>query len=172
MKKSLLALILVLLLALSACGNDSDIQDTTSTPPEQEQPNSEPTEVADSSSAVFDQIAVEIKDAHLTTDYEGNPAIVITYSWTNNSDDANMAMVTTMGNAYQGGIGLETAIVMDDPNYDSNLYSTNIQPGVTLDVQQAYVLRDTTTPVQYELEQFLNMSDTKAVKEFDITTLA
>lgn len=172
MKKSLLALILVLLLALSACGNDSDIQDTTSTPPEQEQPNSEPTEVADSSSAVFDQIAVEIKDAHLTTDYEGNPAIVITYSWTNNSDDANMAMVTTMGNAYQGGIGLETAIVMDDPNYDSNLYSTNIQPGATLDVQQAYVLRDTTTPVQYELEQFLNMSDTKAVKEFDITALA
>ena len=172
MKKSVLALVLVCLLALSACGSDSGNDSTTSAPPESKAPNSEPVEAAESSSATFDQIAVEIKDAHLTTDYEGNPTIVITYSWTNNSDDANMAMVTTVGNAYQGGIGLETAIVLDDPNYDSDLYSTQIQPGATLDVQQAYVLRDTTTPVQYELEQFLNMSDAKAVKEFDITALA
>lgn len=168
MKKSVLALVLVLSLALSACGSESEGQPSG----EPDSQNTEPADTTESSSATFDQIAVEIKDAHLTTDYEGNPAIVITYSWTNNSDDANMAMVTTMGKAYQGGIGLETAIVMDDPNYDSNLYSTSIQPGATLDVQQAYVLRDTTTPVQYELEQFLNMSDTKAVKEFDITALA
>lgn len=172
MKKIVLALILVFALALSACGSNSDDGNTTSTAPEPEAPNSEPAEPADTSSAVFDQVAVEIKDAHLTTDYEGNPAIVITYSWTNNSDDANMAMVTTVGNAYQGGIGLDTAIIMDDPNYDSDLYSTNIQPGATLDVQCAYVLRDTTSPVTFELEEFLSLTDAKAVKEFDITALA
>ena len=168
MKKSALALILVLLLALSACGGES-VEQPSEEPNAQ---NTEPASSTESSSATFDQIAVEIKDAHLSTDYEGNPAIVITYSWTNNSDDANMALVTTMGNAYQGGIGLETAIIMDDPYYDSDLYSTQIQPGATLDVQVAYVLRDTTSPVMFELEQFLNMSDAKAVKEFDITTLA
>lgn len=170
MKKLLImSLALIMCLSLAACGSGSDVQNDTSTPPA---PAEDTPEVVDSSSAEFDQVAVEIKDAHLTTDYEGNPAIVITYSWTNNSDDANMAMVTTVGNAYQDGIGLESAMIMDDPNYDGSAYSTQIQPGATLDVQVAYVLRNETSPVEFELEQFLNMTDTKAVKEFDITTLA
>ena len=180
MKKWIAALLaLAMCLALAACGGT----ETTTAPPatqapaaepdaaQEPEPTPEPEETTESSSATFDKIAVEIKDAYLTTDYEGNPAIAITYSWTNNSEDPNMALVAVSCYAYQGGIGLETAIIMNDPNYDSNLISTQIQPGATLDVQQAFVLRDETSPVEFEAEQFLNTSDTKAVKEFDLTEL-
>jgi len=66
-------------------------------------PNPEP--VLESAGSLGDY-AVDIKDATLTKDYKGNPAIVITYSYTNNGDDAKSAMVALRNVAYQNGVQL------------------------------------------------------------------
>lgn len=108
---------------------------------------------------------VEIKDAIKTTDFEGNPAIVITYTWTNNSADTTSAMASLLGKAFQDGIQLDSAIIGNDEVYNIDLYMTEIRPGVSLDIQEAFVLKSDSI-VEFEVSDWLSFAD-PATKNFD-----
>lgn len=113
--------------------------------------------------------AVEIKDAFKTTDYEGKAAIVITYTWTNNSDDTTSAMVSLMEKAFQDGVQLESAILYDVDGYDPSPYMMEIRPGVSLDVQQAFVMKSN-SPIEVEVSDLFGFAD-PATKTFDPNNL-
>lgn len=102
---------------------------------------------------------VEIKGAVLTEDFQGNPAIVITYNWTNNSEKTTSVMVAVNGNAFQDGIGLETAIIGNPDVHDGNAYMTEIRPGASLDVSLAYVLKNTSSIIEFELSELISFSN-------------
>lgn len=110
---------------------------------------------------------VEIKDAYKATDYEGKPAIVINYTWTNNSENAACAEVVFSDNAYQDGIQLETTGIMDDPEASW----TEIKPGATLDVHSVFLLRSESA-VEFELQELFSLSDQAVTKTFDLSTMA
>ena len=175
--KRLLALILVLCLsfALAACGGTPESQPPATDAPGTEAPVTEAPETeqpeAPSAAATLEEYDVEIKSAALGEDYEGNPAIMITFSWTNNSEETVMPMVAVVTRAFQGGVGLDSAIIIGNDNYDGDAYSTEVRPGTTIDVQVAYALRDETSPVEFEIEKFLGTDGSMAYKEFDITNL-
>lgn len=114
---------------------------------------------------------VEIKGAVLTEDYQGNPSIVVTYSWTNNSEKTTSAMVALDGDAFQDGIGLETAITMNSDVHDGSAYMTEIRPGASLDVTLAYVLKNTTSVVEFELSELISFSNDIVPMTFDPNTL-
>jgi len=115
---------------------------------------------------------VEIKGAALAEDNEGNPAIIINYAWTNNSEGTTSAMIALIENAFQGGIELDRAYIRNSDTYNSDNRSKDIRPGATFDVQCAFVLRDETSPVEVEISETFSFSDATATMDFDLENLS
>ena len=112
---------------------------------------------------------VEIKSSRLTEDYEGKKVIVVTYGFTNHSEDATSFMVAVTDEAFQNGIGLnETLFVKDGDPYSSDNQMKDIKTGATIDVEVAYTLNDDTTPVEIEVSELISFDDAKITKTFEI----
>ena len=141
--------------------------DTTVTQPSDS--DAEPAETAaEEDPAVADgDYAVVIGDSSLTEDYEGNPAIVVNFAFTNNGDDDANFMFATSAQAFQDGVELETAIIMDD-TFDSANSLKDVKPGSSIDVQVAYLL-DGTSDVTVEVTELISFDDTLlATKTFSV----
>lgn len=100
-----------------------------------------------------------VKSAVKCQDYAGKDAILVTYDFTNNSNDAISFDIALQANAYQDGIGLETAILEED----TDLMDVEIKPGVTKEVKKAYLLRDSSTELEIEISELISFSDDKIV---------
>lgn len=178
---AIFGLALALCAVLAACGGDTDGagQEPVSAPAETQGAETGPADAADSGSGSGEQAGsgdlgdyhVEIKGAELAEDYEGNPVIVITYAWTNNSEDTTSAMVAVAEKAFQDGVQLETAIVMDDEVYDSGANMKEVRPGTTLDIQCAYLLTSETSTVEFELTEWISFSDDVVTMDFEPANL-
>lgn len=191
MKKRTLAILILSILAIlsfTACGDSSGNSDSSETPPPpsaaQPSESEEPTESPDAEpsnepaqggemvgSGDLGDYHVEIKSATLVKDYEDNPAILITYAWTNNSEDTTSAMVTIMQKAFQDGVELETAILFDVEGYDPESSMKDVRPGTTIDVQSAFVLTSETSTVEFEITEFMSFTDDMVSMDFDPASL-
>ncbi len=149
MKKRILALLLgaAAVLSLAACGTSSGSgagkePDSSSEVSEQAASSQIPSEqvsepfggengsedVQPAGSGDLGAYHVEIKGASLAKDYQGNPAIVITYAWANNSEDTTSAMVSAGTKAFQDGVQLESAVIIGDDSYDSGASMKEVAP--------------------------------------------
>ncbi|MBQ9902443.1 MAG: DUF5067 domain-containing protein [Clostridia bacterium] len=117
---------------------------------------------------VLGDYKVKILSYKLAKDYEKKPAIVVTFEFTNNSDDATSFIVALNSQAYQDGIELETAIIMDSKVYNSSNSMKDIKPGKTIKVQTAYVLDNKKSDVEIEVSELFSFSDDKVVKTFKL----
>lgn len=78
----------------------------------------------------------------VSTDWEGNPCLLVYYDYTNNGSSASSAMVDVMLRAYQGGQALEITVPgTDDPAIAQ--YMAEIEPNTTVQVCQVFALKDT-----------------------------
>ena len=100
---------------------------------------------------------VSIDDATVGEDYKGNPALIVTYSWTNNSDSAKSFASALYPKCYQDGVQLGTAMVMS--GIDSDGYMASVKPGHGTTLQMAYELKDTATPVEIEVGELVNFNN-------------
>lgn len=112
---------------------------------------------------------VEIKDFSLEKDHSGNPAIVISFDFTNNSDEAASAMVALSEKAFQNGISLQSAYFMDDSIVDSSMSMKDIQPGTTIELKKGYLLSSETAPVEFEVEETFSWDNALLGKTFEIS---
>ena len=111
---------------------------------------------------------VTIDSASMTTDYEDNPARVVNYTWTNNSDEATSFAVAFDETCFQNGVEREMAIVSD---VDTSNYMNEVQPGSSAEVTLCYELEDE-SEVTVEVKELFNLDDTVlAEKSFDPATL-
>lgn len=93
--------------------------------------------------AVSSQYDVTIDGCVVTQDYEGQPAMVVSYTWTNNSEEATSFLAAISAKAFQNGVELENAILMDAPEgYNSQSSMAEVKPGGTTSAQEAYLLTD------------------------------
>jgi hypothetical protein len=115
----------------------------------------------------IDDYYVEILSSRLGKDYDGNPVIIVKYNFTNNGTEPASFMTSVNDTLYQGGIELEIAFMMDD-SYDGNASMLEIKNGATLEVELAYVLRDTTSPVEVEVTDLFGLGSEKIAKTFEI----
>lgn len=187
MKKRILALLLgaAVVLSLAACGtsggngvgkepdSSSEVSEPAPTQVPSEQ-GSEPSggensdnDTQSAGSGDLGDYHVEIKGASFAKDYEGKSAIVITYAWTNNSDDTTSAMVSVGTKAFQDGVQLESAMIVGDDSYDSGTSMKDVRPGTTIDVQCAYVLTSETSMVEFEMTEWISFSDDMVTMNFD-----
>lgn len=110
-----------------------------------------------------------IKSCRLAEDYEGKPIAIIKYSFTNNSDDPASFSYAFSDSVYQNGVALNKCYFADDSaNYSLDDQSKEIKKGVTLEVEVAYELNDTTTVLEVEVEELFSFNDTIVKKTFKI----
>ena len=136
-------------LTLTACGG-GDSEDGAGAATEEQAQEAEQEETVQS------DYAVTIDGSSTTTDYEGNPAMIVDFTFTNNSDEATSFAVACSQKAFQNGVQLETAIVMDDLG---NGYMAEIKPGATTQARLAYALTDE-SDVTVEVSELFSLDDT------------
>lgn len=89
-----------------------------------------------------------IDDISVGEDYQGNPALIVTYTWKNNSNDSRSFASSLHPRCYQNGVQLNSAFMM---GIDSNGYLADVRPGYGTTFQMAYELKDTQNPVDVEV---------------------
>ena len=140
-----LAVALATPFVLAGCGTSDDPESSGDAPAEQ-------SEVEEPAS----DYVVTIDGSTVTTDYEDNPAIIIDYSFTNNSEEAISFAVACHAKVFQNGVQLENAIVTEDLG---NGYMAEIKPGATTTARLAYALTDE-SDVTVEVEELFSLDDT------------
>lgn len=148
----------------SAAGNIAGNTSAVSSAQQGQQEDADSNAVASTDTA-SEKYAVSIDDGALTTDYAGNQALLVTYTFTNNSDDEASFAVNVISKAFQNGVQLDTAIgAGGDPSASLN----TIKPGATITVSQAYSITDM-SPVTVEVSESFSLSnDLIAEKTFDL----
>ena len=93
----------------------------------------------------LDDCHVTYTKHELSTDYEGNPCVIVYYNFTNKSDKAQSAMASgAYIEAYQNGIECDRSTISSaDNNADINNHYKSIMPGITLNVAESFKISDT-----------------------------
>lgn len=179
MKKLFLLFIAFAILALSACSNSrTPIEEITLSPSFNNEelvntPDAEPSpmpDTADSSSGKFDSFEVMFKRAWLTEDYEGNVTLALAFDFTNlDPEKAQNFTFATHAKAFQDGVQLDKAIMVDDIDYGEN--QKDLKANATLEVYSAFVLSNTTSIVEIELTKLISFDDEKYTFEIDPSAL-
>lgn len=113
--------------------------------------------------------SVEIKDARISKTYDGKPAIVITYAFTNNSSESTAFYLAFEDEAFQNDIGLNRAYTLTDgDSYNEDNQTKQIKTGATIDVDVAYELNDSESDVVVEVSEYFGWTDDKVTKTFSI----
>ncbi len=121
------------------------------------------------SSSTLGDYEVVILSCRLAEDYAGKPVVIVKYKFTNNASEPAAFYVTLDANVYQNSVGLnESYILSDSASYSSDNQTKEIKKGATLEVEVAYELNDTTTPIEVEVGELFSFSDKKVTKTFNI----
>lgn len=129
--------------------------------------------VAEKNEATNDQLGkytVVIDSCRLAKDYEDKPVVIVKYIFTNVSDENAVSFMVTFDDAvFQNGVGLNSAIILDDDvKFDLDNQMKEIKKGASLEVEVAYELNDTTTDVEVEVKELFSFSDKTLKKTFKI----
>lgn len=103
---------------------------------------------------------VSIDSVKMAKDYQGKPAVIVTYTWTNNSEETASFAWTFNTQVFQDGIECDTAILTQ--GIDSTSSIKDIKPGATLAVQCAYSVTDT-SQITVEVSELFDFSDSPAM---------
>ncbi|OJG75772.1 hypothetical protein RV12_GL000111 [Enterococcus quebecensis] len=125
---------------------------------------------ADAATAKVGDFTVTIyNDYEVMKLYDEMEIIVITYDFTNNSDENQTFNTAIYDKAFQGGIRIERSYLAGIFNRKKFKGSrVEILPGTTITLQKAYKLRDSTSPVTIEIENYDYDHKEKLTKEFNL----
>lgn len=138
--------------ALCACGSSSSSKETAAAGSEVvAQPAEKQEEQAPES-----KYEVTIDKAEVVSDYKDNPAVAITYTFTNNSDETTSMATSVRGSVFQNGVECETAISSD---IDTSGYSADLRPGASTEVNLVYSIADM-SEIEVEVTELFSFDDT------------
>ena len=162
--------------AVSRNVQSSQVPQATPEPDEESPEPSEsepglPSSIPIAGSGTLGDFFVEIGDAFIVDDYQGNPAVVVTYTWTNNSDETTNAMSELTEQAFQNGVELSVATVTSSEQYTTGSSLRDVRPGAQTEVRCAFRLPNTTSPIEFEVSEFLSRTGTVVYKTFDLSAL-
>lgn len=87
-------------------------------------------------------------------DRNGNPVLLVTYKFTNNSDESASWVVKLHNKVFQTGI--ECGGIAFHDEITSQMQMNDIQPGITVTIVEGYPLYDDTSTVTLECKEFLS----------------
>ena len=160
----------LLALSLGACGGGSDTGSGTTDPGNgqgsQEQQAQQAQQAEPAEAAPYQ---VTIDSAQVVKTYDGGDAVCITFTFTNNSDEAEAFGTATRVTVYQDGVEQEIAVPAEIPaNYGNSM--SKVKAGSSITVDGVYELANTTSPVEVEVAELFNLDGTVlAEKTFDLS---
>lgn len=186
MKKSLFTFLLAgsLMLGVTACGGNATTPATETTEATEAQTSAE-TEVETETETKVEETESEAPeddgiidfttdDFHIKyvkhefgTDYEGNKCLLYYYEYTNTSDENATAGFVTNVQCFQDGSECEMAITTDRNDSMDNYAMNEVQPGGTVEVCQAYVLKSD-TELTIEASELLSFDDEKDTQKITV----
>ncbi len=157
----ILATLLILTFGLFAMGSGEE--ETVDT-------GSDSAQAADENPNKLGNYEVVIDSCRLAKNYEGKDMVIIKYIYTNVDSENSAAFDWTFTyKAFQEGVELERTYTGDDnANYDESNLSKEIKQGVSLDIEVAYLLNDTTSDVEVEVAESISFNDKTITKTFTI----
>ena len=112
---------------------------------------------------------VKIVSARIAESLFGDPIVIVKYAFTNNGDDSAAFSYSLSTDVFQDGIGLDKCyLVSDSANYSSEAQQQEIKPGVTIDVEVAYTLNDTSTSIDVQVSEFMSLNEKTVTKTIEI----
>ena len=117
------------------------------------------------------EYSITIDSCRLAENYDGKPVVIVKYTFKNiNDDDPAAFYLTFEDHVYQNGVGLNEAYFLENSaNYNADNQTKEIRKGASIEVEVAYVLNDTSTNIEVEVEELFSFSDKKVTKTFSIT---
>ena len=114
---------------------------------------------------------VEIVSALKAKDYKKDDVAIITVKWTNNSDEPAAFIYKLNLSAYQNGVEMEDAIMVD--GIDSQASMNKIQPGKTVELKDAFVISGD-SDIEIHITEAMSFDDnpSEIVKTFAVSDLA
>ena len=64
---------------------------------------------------------------------------------------------------FQDGVGLKSALITDDSVYNNRMHTADVRPGTTIEVQEAFSLYNTTSPIEVEITEAFTWDDPKEI---------
>lgn len=104
------------------------------------------------------------KGASIMEDSDGNDALVLTLDFTNNSKETASYLWSVSETLIQDGEDLEVAVVFtDDDSFETVIGSQfeDVEPGDTLEIKTAFVLKNTTSKVEATFEEIFGTKNGK-----------
>jgi len=92
-------------------------------------------------STASSETTIKISEVFLSKDYKGKDVLVVKYEYTNGDDKAHAFSTTFDDKVYQNGVECSSLAVFCD-DVDSNTGLASVKPGVTLIVEEGYLLND------------------------------
>ena len=86
------------------------------------------------SDGVFSDVKAPIIGARLSKDYNQKPCLVITYDYTNLSDETKYFLLSVSTKAFQDGIRLDTASVVDSVSSSDAIRELKTGANITVDI--------------------------------------
>lgn len=110
---------------------------------------------------------VTIESARLSKDVDDKQVVILTYKFTNNSDESASFFSAVDDTTFQKGVELERGVVVDDDYKDGSM--KEVKKGASIELDESYILTDEKSPVEIELTEF--MGDKKITATIDPTKL-
>lgn len=110
---------------------------------------------------------IRIVSAEKGEDYAGNPVVIVTYEWSNNSEDSKTFATSFSAKVYQNGVECTSYTIVE--GVDSSKQLAEIKPGATLQVQEAYSISDE-SDITVEVGPWISFDDEVVVtKTFSLS---
>lgn len=106
--------------------------------------------------ADFDNFSIKYVSHEVSTDYGGNPCLIVYFDFTNNKDDPTSASMSIYSQAFQNGVECDLAFVTNNDYIDNA--SKNIQKGTTIRVGTARKISDM-SDIDITIKEAFSFSD-------------
>lgn len=103
------------------------------------------------------EIELKLKSTAVKKDYKGDDFLLVTYKFKQNTDEAKAFYLMVNDTAYQDGVELDSMVISND--LDSTAAISKVMPGVEIEVQQGYKLRNGESDVQIICMKLLDYKD-------------
>ncbi|MDR3365326.1 MAG: DUF5067 domain-containing protein [Clostridiales Family XIII bacterium] len=121
---------------------------------------------------------VLISDGEYSTDYAGNPVIIVNFEWTNTTDKTTSLIWTYNIKAYQNGVELDESYFSEDwltskegVSASWTDSSKDVKPGATIQTSIAYEIADEAAPIEIEVSTFWDVDKVVTKKVFSIAPI-
>lgn len=105
----------------------------------------------------FDAFSISYAGHEVSSDYDGNPCVIIYFDFTNNSDEPTNASTSIYSQVFQNGIECDLSFVTNGNEYLGNA-SKDIQKGTTIRVGTARSISDM-SDIDVTIKEAFSFSD-------------